>query len=320
MYEHMISSPPSTGAINQGAIIGRVGNTGDVFPKPHNNSRCTTPTNCQAPSYCPTAGTHLHFEVRVGNPANANAYWALAAHNPITYLTNAPTFDAHGAFRIQNVSNNNRYLNRTNNSNGSTLTAQNSNTSNNAQNWIITRLPTPGSNTNQSQFQLWGFDPVGTHDVGRVTGTSTANNVPTITTGTTNTTIVVEPNFADGTVRFRLGTASNALTLGISGNTVQWQTNSASSNAQKWVLEPHTLNDSRGDVDSSSAIDFADSNWIMQFLPGTRQFTPTQRFVADVDRNGVIDAADANALNRWFVSLDNCYARTCSSTCTNCYK
>ncbi|MCL2754364.1 MAG: peptidoglycan DD-metalloendopeptidase family protein [Oscillospiraceae bacterium] len=289
MYAHMQNAPPS-GAVNQGAVIGTVGSTGAV------------------------TGVHLHFEVRIGNPANATQFWALTARNPIDYLTNAPTFDNHGAFKIRNFGNG-RYLHRVNNNIGSTVEARASSTSE-AQNWIVNRV------TGNTQFQIRGFAPINTtNGIGMITGTSIAGNQATMILGTSNiptadTTITVESNVADGTVRFRRG----SLTLGVdSNNNVVWQTNNASANAQKWVLEPHALNDSRGDVDGNGSAQVADSNLISNFVVNPAILTPQQIFKADVNRDGRVTIDDSLQISRFIIGLPNCFERTCVN-CNQCFK
>ena len=74
-----------------GQYIGKVGNTGDVRPKPHNNAYCNSraANSCQNPSYCATCGTHLHFDANYDGSLSATATNTV---NPQRFFPNVPFF------------------------------------------------------------------------------------------------------------------------------------------------------------------------------------------------------------------------------------
>jgi subtilisin family serine protease len=119
-------------------------------------------------------------------------------------------------------------------------------------------------------------------------------------TSTTLPNIRVVRNLNDGTVTFRLGTATNALVLTESGNRVTWSAHTGA-NTQRWVLEPHRLTHQRGDVNRANGIDTNDRTRVTNHVanPGASSFNALDFFLADVNRDGRVNNDDVVEINRF---------------------
>jgi subtilisin family serine protease len=154
------------------------------------------------------------------------------------------------------------------------------------QKWVVQRVG--------SEYEVRTFNPAA-GNIGRMS-VGPGNNTPAgITTGTTNTTIRVVQNANDGTVTFRLGTASNALTLTASGNVAVWATHTGNTN-QRWHLEAHRLTHQRGDVNQDGRINATDVTNARNIMNNPASATAVQFFLADVDRDGRVTQTDINRI------------------------
>ncbi len=94
-YLHMSEISPDIAlysTVTTGQYIGKVGNTGQVYPTPHKNEECNSGNiggSCQNPSYCATCGTHLHFDANYDGSLSATATNTV---NPQRFFPNVPFF------------------------------------------------------------------------------------------------------------------------------------------------------------------------------------------------------------------------------------
>jgi hypothetical protein len=282
-------------------------------------------TSCAAPH---VAGVAALLLSRYSNDANGHANtkqlkWAimqgvdtvanggLPSNSNLTNLSiTGGRLNAHGAFLAMASLADPTYgihhiRNAVNASNGSRRYLDSSGTINNG---VLTTTTLSLGERVDNEFQRWVVQRVGgswqvrsaavlngTNRVARIINSSNllgATNVNANTQGN----ITIQRN-TDGTVTFRRGSASNALALGVGadGSSAEWQTFSATNNAQRWHLERHQLSNRIGDTDQNNVIDVHDSLEILRYL--TNMNTPVTTavgfYLANITRTGEVTIQDS---------------------------
>lgn len=175
-----------------------------------------------------------------------------------------------------------RYLDR-NKSNGVSLSDFHGGT---AQRWIVQKR-------NNDLFQIRCFNPIAGGDIGLL-ARNASDNTTSIGTATAGTSFSVLRN-NDGTVTFRWGTN---WAMSANGNDVVWTTlGNSPTEAQRWTIEPHPLNNMRGDINGDGKIDMEDVRLVESFLNNSAIPTALQFIMADVNFDGSITQEDRDIIN-----------------------
>lgn len=98
-----------------------------------------------------------------------------------------------------------------------------------------------------------------------------------------------------GTASYRLGVYNNSLNAGVEAS---WYTKDVNNSSQQWYLE--STGYKRGDINMDGEITNTDASLALSFYSGSStgnsNINNIQKFLADYDRNGIIDASDSSLI------------------------
>lgn len=201
-----------------------------------------------------------------------------------------PSTEMDGMYRIKNF-NSNMYLSL-NSSNSKAYQDTYTNITNG--NWIL--------NINSANNTYW-LKNSSTSNTGLGLGSTISNNNYYAIDGSTSASTPITLEFDTDTYTYTIKRTVNGATyaLGISGSSTNtgayanWQPYNVNNKSQKWYLE--TVNDRPGDVDLNGNININDVTLLNQYLLGTVALSSNlQKYMADVNRDGVINDIDSNIL------------------------
>lgn len=132
---------------------------------------------------------------------------------------------------------------------------------------------------------------------GMKTGTTISGSYKNVAEGTSTQAAAVTIQFnGDGSYTFLQYINGTEYALGKYSNYTAWAPYNANYTTQRWYME--SLQWRRGDVNMDGVINSADANAVSQHLTGSSVFTSNiQKFLADANLDGIIDVSDVSYIN-----------------------